>query len=150
MIQCDALIVGGGPAGSTAARRLRLASWDVVVAERARFPRDKVCAGWLTPDVFPLLDLTPDEYRATGLTLQEITAFRTSIMGGRAIETRYPNVVSYGIRHCEFDTFLLQRAVCACSRTPSSGRSGAITENGTSTNDCCQRSERSGGPSTVG
>jgi menaquinone-9 beta-reductase len=110
LIQCDALIVGGGPAGSTAARRLRLAGRDVVVAERARFPRDKVCAGWLTPDVFPLLDLTPDEYRATGRTLQEITAFRTSIMGGRAIETRYPNVVSYGIRRCEFDTFLLQRA----------------------------------------
>jgi geranylgeranyl reductase family protein len=110
LIQCDALIVGGGPAGSTAARRLRLAGWDVVVADRARFPRDKVCAGWLTPDVFPLLDLTPDEYRATGMTLQEITAFRTSIMGGRAIETRYPNVVSYAIRRCEFDTFLLQRA----------------------------------------
>ncbi len=110
MIECDALIVGGGPAGSTAARLLRLAGWDVVVADRARFPRDKVCAGWLTPDVFPLLDLTPDEYRATGLTLQEITAFRTSVMGGRAIETRYPHVASYAIRRCEFDTFLLQRA----------------------------------------
>jgi len=110
VIRCDALIVGGGPGGSTAARLLRLAGWDVVVADRARFPRDKVCAGWLTPDVFPLLDLTPTEYRATGLTFQEITAFRTSVMGGRAVETRYPRVVSYAIRRCEFDTFLLQRA----------------------------------------
>ena len=110
MIRCDALVVGGGPAGSTAARLLRLAGWDVIVADRARFPRDKVCAGWLTPDVFPLLDLTPDEYRATGLTFQEITAFRTSVMGGKAVETRYPRVVSYAIRRCEFDTFLLQRS----------------------------------------
>lgn len=110
MIRCDALVVGGGPAGSTAARLLRLAGWDVVVADRARFPRDKVCAGWLTPDVFPLLDLTPDEYRTTGLTFQEITAFRTSVMGGRQVETRYPRVVSYAIRRCEFDTFLLQRS----------------------------------------
>jgi geranylgeranyl reductase family protein len=110
VIRCDALIVGGGPAGSTVARLLRLAGWDVVVADRARFPRDKVCAGWLTPEVFPLLDLTPAEYRATGLTFQEITAFRTSVMGGRAIETRYPRVVSYAIRRCEFDTYLLQRA----------------------------------------
>jgi geranylgeranyl reductase family protein len=110
MIRCDALIVGGGPAGSTAARLLRLAGWNVAVLDRARFPRDKVCAGWLTPAVFPLLDLTPAEYRATGLTLQEITAFRTSVVGSRAIETRYPHVVSYAIRRCEFDTFLLQRA----------------------------------------
>jgi len=110
VIRCDALIVGGGPGGSTAARLLRLAGWNAVVADRARFPRDKVCAGWLTPDVFPLLDLTPAEYRATGLTLQEITAFRTSVMGRRAVETRYPRIVSYAIRRCEFDTFLLQRA----------------------------------------
>lgn len=110
MTRCDALIVGGGPAGSTAARLLRLAGWDVLVADRARFPRDKVCAGWLTPDVFPLLDLTPDEYRATGLTFQEITAFRTSVMGGRPVETRYSSVVSYAIRRCEFDTYLLHRS----------------------------------------
>ena len=46
-----------------------------MLADRARFPRDKVCAGWLTPGVFTLLDLDPDEYRAAGLTLQEISRF---------------------------------------------------------------------------
>jgi geranylgeranyl reductase family protein len=110
MIRCDALIVGGGPAGSTCARALRLAGWDVVVADSARFPRDKVCAGWLTPEVFPLLELEPAEYRATGLTLQEITAFRTSIIGRQPVETRYGKTISYAIRRCEFDDFLLRRA----------------------------------------
>jgi geranylgeranyl reductase family protein len=110
VIRCDALVVGGGPGGSTCARQLRRAGWDVVVADRARFPRDKVCAGWLTPDVFPLLDLEPADYRATGLTLQEITSFRTGLIGGRPVETRYPRVVSYAIRRCEFDDFLLRRA----------------------------------------
>jgi uncharacterized protein (TIGR02246 family) len=89
---------------------LRRAGWDVVVADRARFPRDKVCAGWLTPGVFPLLDLEPDEYRAAGLTLQEITAFRTGVIGGSAVETRYTHVASYAIRRVEFDDFLLRRA----------------------------------------
>jgi geranylgeranyl reductase family protein len=103
-------VVGGGPAGSTCAHVLRGAGWDVVVVDRARFPRDKVCAGWLTPDVFPLLDLTPEEYRATGLTFQEISAFRTGVLGRPLIETRYPRVVSYAIRRCEFDDFLLRRA----------------------------------------
>ena len=110
MICCDALVVGGGPAGSTCARVLRRAGWNVIVADRARFPRDKVCAGWLTPAVFPLLDLDPSEYRATGLTFQEITAFRTGVIGGGLIETRYPSIVSYAIRRCEFDHYLLRRS----------------------------------------
>ena len=110
MIRCDALIVGGGPAGSTCARELHNAGWNVVVADRAKFPRDKVCAGWLTPHVFRLLDLDPAEYRAAGLILQEISAFRTGILGRALIETRYPRTVSYAIRRCEFDQFLLRRA----------------------------------------
>jgi menaquinone-9 beta-reductase len=110
MIPFDAVVVGGGPAGSSCARRLRAAGWQVAVVDRAAFPRDKVCAGWLTADVFPLLDLTPAEYRATGRTLQEITGFRTRVIGARPIETRYPQTISYAIRRCEFDDFLLRRA----------------------------------------
>ena len=106
----DAIVVGGGPAGSSCARRLRAAGWQVAVVDRASFPRDKVCAGWLTPEVFPLLDLTPAEYRASGRTLQEIAGFRTRVIGRHPIETRYPRTISYAIRRCEFDDFLLQRA----------------------------------------
>ncbi len=110
MVRCDALIVGGGPAGSTCARVLTRAGWDVLVIDRARFPRDKVCAGWVTPGVFRLLDLDPEEYRATGLTIQTIRGFRTSLMGGRPVDTRYPAPISYAIRRCEFDDFLLRRS----------------------------------------
>ena len=110
MTRCDALIVGGGPAGSTCARALHQAGWRVIVMDRARFPRDKVCAGWVTPGVFRLLELDPAEYRATGLSIQTITGFRTSVMGDRAIETRYGRTISYAIRRCEFDTFLLNRS----------------------------------------
>jgi menaquinone-9 beta-reductase len=110
MRRCDALIVGGGPAGSTCARVLSQSGWKVIVVDRARFPRDKVCAGWITPAVFPLLDLSPAEYSASGLTFQEITGFSTSVFGGESIVTRYPRIVSYAIRRCEFDTFLLRRS----------------------------------------
>jgi geranylgeranyl reductase family protein len=110
MVRCDALIVGGGPAGSTCARFLHLAGWHVLVMDRARFPRDKVCAGWVTPGVFRLIDLDPGDYRATGLTIQDITGFRTSVMGAPAVETRYERTISYAIRRCEFDTFLLNRS----------------------------------------
>lgn len=110
MIRCDAIVVGGGPAGSTCAWTLARAGWDVTIVDRARFPRDKVCAGWLTPEVFALLELTPDEYRGGNRTLQEITGFRTGLIGGRLIGTHYTRVVSYAVRRCEFDTFLLRRS----------------------------------------
>jgi geranylgeranyl reductase family protein len=110
MIRCDALVVGGGPAGSTCARLLHRQGWNVIVADRAKFPRDKVCAGWLTPHVFTLLELDPEEYRRTGLTFQEIDRFRTGIIGTPLLDTPYPRVISYAIRRCEFDDFLLRRS----------------------------------------
>ena len=110
MLRVDALIVGGGPAGSSCARVLHRAGWDVAVVDRARFPRDKVCAGWVTPQAFARLGLAPAEYRASGSTLQEITGFRTGMAGRALVETRYAGVVSYAIRRCEFDDFLLRRS----------------------------------------
>ena len=63
MDRCDVLIVGGGPAGSTCARALRQAGLDVVVMDKAVFPRDKTCAGWITPAVIDLLALDIEDYR---------------------------------------------------------------------------------------
>lgn len=107
---CDALIVGGGPAGSTCARVLRRAGLDVLVLDAAVFPRDKVCAGWITPQVVTSLDLDVEEYRA-GRTLQPISGFHVGLIDGAAgTETQYGRQVSFGIRRCEFDHYLLQRS----------------------------------------
>lgn len=110
MQRCDVAIVGGGPAGSSCAWALRRAGVDVVVVDRATFPRDKICAGWITPSVITTLQLDLDDYRARGLTLQPIHGFRTGVVGGPAVETSYSNVVSYAIRRCEFDHYLLERS----------------------------------------
>jgi geranylgeranyl reductase family protein len=48
MERFDVLIVGAGPAGSTAAYRLAKAGATVLLADKARFPRDKPCGGGLT------------------------------------------------------------------------------------------------------
>jgi flavin-dependent dehydrogenase len=110
MDSCDALIVGGGPAGSSCAWRLVQAGLDVLVVDAAVFPRDKVCAGWITPPVLSALDLDTEDYRQ-GRTLQPITAFRVGLITGRRdVHTKYGHPVSYGIRRCEFDHYLLRRS----------------------------------------
>src|SRR5919201_4120412 len=48
MARYDALVVGGGPAGSTTAIRLADARASVLLVDKARFPRDKPCGGGLT------------------------------------------------------------------------------------------------------
>jgi geranylgeranyl reductase family protein len=109
MDACDALIVGAGPAGSACAWALKRAGLDAVVIDKRTFPRDKVCGGWITPAVLDELQIDPQEYRR-GRVLQPLTGFRTSRLGGPEVRTDYGKPVSYGIRRCEFDAFLLQRA----------------------------------------
>jgi len=48
MERFDAIVVGAGPAGSTAAFRLTRAGARVLLLDRERFPRDKPCGGGLT------------------------------------------------------------------------------------------------------
>jgi flavin-dependent dehydrogenase len=103
------LVVGGGPAGSSCARTLVGAGLDVIVLDRATFPRDKVCAGWITPAACEALDLNLDDYRR-GRTLQPFTGFRTGTLMGDTRVTDYGTAVSYGIRRCEFDEYLLRRS----------------------------------------
>jgi menaquinone-9 beta-reductase len=107
--QCDVLIVGGGPAGSSCARQLRGSGLDVLVMDKASFPRDKVCAGWITPQVVTSLQLDLTDYTQHRV-LQPIRSFATALIGDAPRHTHYSAPVSYAIRRCEFDDYLLRRS----------------------------------------
>ena len=73
------------------------------------------------PAVLDALQARRADY-AAGRVLQPITGFRTGMIGGTEVETRYGQHVSYGIRRCEFDHYLLERI----GRAPAPGRTGAF------------------------
>lgn len=51
----DAVVIGGGPGGATAALLLARAGWSVALVERKAFPRRKVCGEYLSATNLPLL-----------------------------------------------------------------------------------------------
>lgn len=103
MKAADAIVIGGGPAGSTCAWKLRDAGLDVLVLDRAAFPRSKLCAGWVTPEAMADLELDPNDYPLRIMMFDELH------LHWKALTAR-PKSRQYSIRRFEFDDFLLQRA----------------------------------------
>ena len=56
MLSADVAVVGGGPAGAAAAITLARAGRDVVLVDKAQFPRDKCCGDGLTAGALRLLE----------------------------------------------------------------------------------------------
>jgi geranylgeranyl reductase family protein len=109
----DVLIVGGGPAGSSLAYALNSLTdqgLKIAILDKAEFPRQKVCAGWVTPEVMRLLDIDLQDYSRSRV-LQPIRGFRIGMLGQKMLESDYGGeTVSYGIRRYEFDDYLLKRS----------------------------------------
>jgi flavin-dependent dehydrogenase len=99
----DAVVVGGGPAGSACAARLVRAGMDVAVLDREEFPRTKLCAGWITPRVVADLELDLASYPHRLNTFGSIVVH----LYGLTFELVGPQ---HSIRRFEFDDFLLRRS----------------------------------------
>jgi geranylgeranyl reductase family protein len=71
-VQTEVAIVGAGPAGSIAAHRLATAGVQVVLLERATFPRDKACGDGVSAHGLAMLERTGLEEWASRFTAPEV------------------------------------------------------------------------------
>ena len=85
-LTCDVLVIGGGPAGSAAAITLARAGRDVVLADKATFPRDKCCGDGLTTLALRLLEglgldplAVPSWFDVSDVMLRSPTGFEVKL-----------------------------------------------------------------------
>jgi flavin-dependent dehydrogenase len=111
----DAVVIGGGPGGATAALLLARAGWTVAVVERKPFPRRKVCGEYLSATNLPLLDrlgIGAAFRRAAGPEVRRVGLFA----GKAVLEADLPKVdAGWGraLGRESLDSLLLSNAAAA-------------------------------------
>jgi geranylgeranyl reductase family protein len=108
MAAYDAVIVGGGPAGATAARLLAIGGARVCLLEGARVPRPKPCGGALSPRVLTHL---PDGVESLVRTRIRRAVFTYRL--ARPFEIASDAPMGYLVRRDAFDAWLLGCAAAA-------------------------------------
>ncbi|HVF43492.1 MAG TPA: NAD(P)/FAD-dependent oxidoreductase [Pyrinomonadaceae bacterium] len=115
MTDFDAIIVGGGPAGSSAAIHLASRGARVLLAERERFPREKLCGEFISPEClghFARLGVLEGMEAAGGSQVSETVFYAPS---GRALSVPSEwfggaRSSALGLSRAEMDARLLGRA----------------------------------------
>jgi geranylgeranyl reductase family protein len=111
----DVIIVGGGPAGSSAAITLARRGVSVLLLEEKRMPREKLCGEFTTPESFPTLRRLEVFERMLEAGAQKISRLSLVIKSGRAVHSPISQISdesdwAMSLSRARFDQILFERA----------------------------------------
>lgn len=115
----EAIVVGAGPAGSTAAFVLARAGLEVLLLEKRSFPRDKLCGGFLAARTLGLLEELHGSEAPAALYHHTDDRFQVWHAGDLITDRRLGDRMAF-VQRLEFDHFLAEQA----------RRAGAVLEEG--------------------
>jgi menaquinone-9 beta-reductase len=118
MDRAQVIVVGGGPAGSATAFFLAHAGVDVLLLDRARFPRDKPCSEYMSPQASRILDRMGLLSRIEEAGAAALGGMRVRAPNGTTFHGRYSEVAGHrgyrdrglALRRTILDEMLLSRA----------------------------------------
>jgi flavin-dependent dehydrogenase len=112
------IVVGGGPAGAATAFYLARSGVDVMVLDRAHFPRDKPCSEYMSPQASRILDEMGVLERIEQSGAAHLAGMRIRAPNGATFQGRFAEVHGYrgyrdrglALRRSILDGLLLERA----------------------------------------
>ncbi|MGD2110324.1 MAG: NAD(P)/FAD-dependent oxidoreductase [Phycisphaerae bacterium] len=106
----DVAVIGAGPAGTTAATMLKQRGRNVVMVDRATFPRETVCAGWLNIRVAPILtELGVNTKGLLDHPFNKVTFHRPDF--SQTAAPKFEEIPGYIIDRATFDHALVNAAI---------------------------------------
>ncbi len=102
----DVVVVGAGPAGSTAARECSRAGLRVALLEKAEFPRDKPCGGGVNIRTTKMLPFDLSE-----VTERKIYGMRIKVRAGSSYVKRSATPLTLLTQRKRLDAYLVEKAV---------------------------------------
>ena len=121
----DAIVVGAGPAGSTAAYRLSRAGARVLLLDRERFPRDKPCGGGLTYRAVRQLPVSVEP-----VVEDTVCRFELGFRYGSRFERRSEEPIVLMTQRRRLDAHLAEQAAGAGAEFRDGVRATALEEEG--------------------
>ena len=112
-VEYDAIVVGGGPAGSSCATILAQAGMKTLVLEKAAFPRPKICGDCIHPKAWPLFDRLGVSEKFRQNSHRVIRRLSVTNQGGKSVSVDLQENNErpfFSMQRSEFDDILLRHA----------------------------------------